>query len=168
MTPELSAAFGGLVVAVLGATTALVVSLGIVAVGYVRKRGALFEAELELKRAELEEHARTRLRRAAADVAAIVDEQSRGTPGGALSGQVKAELAKEKLKELEPAARVLEGSQLTDIVRLGVAQFRASGTTYLVTPSQAPPPDVVHQGASEDRPTLPPLKRPLLPTGKDR
>jgi hypothetical protein len=177
MSPELSAAFDGLVLAALTAATGCVTALGIAGVAHVwraRKRAdraeELDHKRLELAQLEVDEKIRAKVRAAALDAASIAQETSYGR-SEPLSGKDKAALAADKLREMEPS---LERAAVTDLVKLGAAQLRSQSTspvklspppsgTYLLTPSQAPPPDVVRPGALEDRPTLPPLKRPLAP-----
>ncbi len=178
MSPELSAAFDGLVLAALTASTGCVTALGIAGVAHVwrmRKRAdraeELDHKRLELAQLEVDEKIRAKVRAAALDAASIAQETSYGR-SEPLSGRDKAALAADKLREMEPS---LERAAVTDLVKLGAAQLRSQSSpslpavklspppsgTYLLTPSQAPPPDVVRQGALEDRPTLPPIKRPM-------
>jgi hypothetical protein len=179
MLPELTSALAGVAVAFLGAATLVIGAVGLYYAGLVKDRRVIAAKqneiqikELELKQLEADARIRAAQRQAAMDAAAIVEEQVRGD-GGHLDGHQKAILAAVKLKELSPSMADVDGSRLTDLVRLGVSDLRSQRTaianqttTYLVTPSQAPPPDVVRQGAPEDRPTLPPLRGRLGPGGK--
>ena len=184
MSPELSAAFDGLLLAALTAATGCVTALGIAGVAHVwrmRKRAdraeELDHKRLELAQLEVDEKIRSKVRAAALDAASIAQETSYGR-SEPLSGKDKAALAADKLREMEPSLSGAERSVVSDLVRLGAAQLRSQSSpvklsppppgTYLLTPSQAPPPDVVRPGAAEDRPTLPPIKRPVLPRKETR
>lgn len=176
LPPELESALWGLVMALITAATGCVVALGYVWVQRIRKRGERND-ELDQKRAELaqldlDEKIRARQKALAFDAVAIAQETSYGRKEP-LSGPEKANLAADKLRELDPSLTQADRSTVSDLVKIGAAQLRTQSPApaaavlpagaYLVTPSQAPPPDVVRQGAPEDRPTLPPLKKPGLP-----
>ncbi len=176
---EVSAGWGGLQVAIAGVLLSVLTPLGIYAATYVRGRSELTKKDLELKQSEvdlrkkelelkhleMEERIRMKLKAAALDAAAIADETSRGREEP-LSGQAKASIAAAKLVELEPAAERLEGSRLNDMVKLGVAQLRASGaTTFFISPSMAPPPDHVQFPRP---PALPAVHTPATKTSPER
>jgi hypothetical protein len=188
MSPELASAFNGLMLAALTASTGCIVALGIAGVGHIRRLSkkadaaeALEQKRHELAQLEVDEKIRAKLRAAALDAASIAQETSYGR-SEPLSGKDKAALAADKLREMEPSLSKVERSVVTDLVKLGAAQLRSQSSpglpvvklspppsgTYLLTPSQAPPPDVVRSGAPDNQPTLPPLKRPLRPRKETR
>lgn len=146
---EVQSGWSGFYLALSTVALGLLTALGAYGADYVRGKRAvttkdleLKSKELELRQLEVEEKIRQLRKTAAVDAAAIVEETARHQP--ALSGAVKQSLATEKLLELDPASKSLEGSALTDLVKLGVAQLRQSGTTFhMITPSMAPPPEQV-------------------------
>ncbi len=152
---EVSAGWSGFMLALSTAALGLVVALGVYGTAYINGRReinqqdvklkqqqiALQQKEQELKQLEVEEKIAATRRRIALDAAAIVEEQARDQK---LSGAAKQSLAAAKVEELlnASAAPNVEGSALTDLVKLGVSlQRQTSATTYLVTPSNAPPPE---------------------------
>jgi hypothetical protein len=160
MTPELSAAFDGLVLAAMTAATGCVTALGIVGVAHIwrlRKRAdradELDQKRQELAQLEIDEKLRAKTKALAVDAAAIAQETSYGRKEP-LTGPEKASLAADKLRELEPSLAGADRSVVTDLVKLGASQLRSqSGTSnqailppgsYLLTSSQAPPADVVN------------------------
>lgn len=185
MIPELLASLAGLGVAFLGAATLVVGAAGLYYVGLVKNRRELSAKqhelavkELELKQLELDERLRQKTKSLALDAAAIAQETSLGRKEP-LTGTEKASLAADKLREMEPSLANADRSMVTDLVKLGASQLRSSQSspshpavlspgTYLISPSQAPPPDVMRPTIAEDRPTLPPLKRTPLPRKESR
>lgn len=150
---EVSAGWGGFQLAVGTIALGVLTAASFYATTFFRGKGELVkedlklkqqqielqQKELELKRLEVEEKIRAKLKAAATDAAAIAQETSLGRKDP-LSGQAKAEIAAAKLVELEPAAADLDGSKLTDMVKLGVATLRQSGASFhMITPSMAPP-----------------------------
>lgn len=176
MLPELTSALAGVAVAFLGAATLVIAALGAYYAGLLKDRRQLAAKQHELAMMEIDERARAIRRQAAADAAAIAQETSYGRDEP-LSGNAKAQLAADKLRELVPDLAQADRSTVADLVKIGASHLRTQSQgslpavslgAYMVTPSQAPPADVVRPNAPEDRPTLPPLKRPLLPKGGTR
>lgn len=181
--PELSSALTGLVMALITALTGCVVALGYAGVQRIRRRSER-EEELDRRRSELaqlelDEKIRARTKALALDAASIAQETSLGQREP-LTGPQKATYAADKLRELDPSLAQADRSTVSDLVKLGAAQLRSQSHgalpvvppgSYLISPSNAPPPDVtrpatspaVAHGWPEERPTLPPVKRPILP-----
>lgn len=174
---EVSAGWGGLQLIGSGIAAALLTALSGYAINFLRGKGELVKKDLELKakdldlkskeqelkQLEVEEKIAGIRKRIAMDAVAVVEEQSRG---GTLSGPVKAELAAAKVEELlsESAAPNVEGSMLTDLVKLGVSELRKSGTTFhMITPSMAPPPEKVNLRANRPEQRFPaPARMPEI------
>jgi len=160
---EVSAGWAGLQLMVSGIVAGILAAAGIYANNYFKGKGDVVKKELELKQLEVEEKIGAIRRRIALDAAAIAQETSyaRKEP---LTGPEKAQLAAAKVEELlsESAAPSVEGSKLTDLVKLGVAEMR---TTYLVTPSNAPPPEQV---TFPKPPPMPALHAPATKTSPER
>lgn len=174
--PELGSAFWGLVMALITAATGCVVALGVAGVRIISKRAErreeLDRRHAELAQLELDEKIRARQKAAALDAAAIAQETSYGR-AEPLSGKAKAQLAADKLRELAPDLAQADRSTVADLVKLGAAQLRSQTPSapaslppgaFLVTRSQAPPPDIVRGVVwpDDEPPTRPPPRpKPL-------
>ncbi len=172
---ETSSSWAWLQIMVSGIVASILSMAGIYASNYFKGKGdvvkkdlELKSKELELKQLEVEEKIGAIRRRIALDAAAIAQETSlaRKEP---LSGSEKAQLAAAKVEELlsESAAPNVEGSKLTDLVKLGVAEMRS---TYLLSPSMAPPPEHVTFPKPPALPAIqaPPVHTPATKTSPER
>lgn len=175
MSPELTAAFDGLALAALTAATGCVTALGIAGVAHIwrlRKRAdradELDQKRLELAQLEVDEKIRAKTKALAVDAAAIAQETSLGRREP-LSGIEKASLAADKLRELEPALATADRSMVTDLVKIGAAQLRQSGsTTFSLSQSMAPPPERISVPERFPAPGRMPAMSPATKTSPER
>lgn len=176
---DLPSSLEGLIAAVVTAVGGVTSALGIFAMGEIRQRRKLRDKQMQLTELETEERLAAARKRMATDAAAMAEEVGRAQK---LSGAAKAAIAVDKAKQLldrSAAVPSLEGAELRDLVRLGVATMRRESlpASVVLTPSSLPPAaatdiDVEHVESlppsdddDEQRATpLPPLKqRPILP-----
>ncbi len=172
---EVSAGWSGFQLALSTIALTVATAAAFFATSFFRGKGDLVkedfklkQKEQELKTLEVEEKIAAIRRRIALDAAAIVEEQSRDQQ---LSGAAKQSLAAAKVEELlnESAAPNVEGSALTDLVKLGVSlQRQTSATTYLLTPSMAPPPEQPLVPKKLPAPAPLPANAPLTRTSPER
>lgn len=137
--PELVAAFWGLCIAALVAVTGIVAAVGIGVARYLQE-------VIDDRREDIAAKRRARQMQAGVEVAAVVDEETRGANALSLTADQKLSRAVQKLAAIEPE---LKAPELIDVVHRGVATLRGSlpyPTTYQSTPSIPPPADVVTPG----------------------